>query len=311
VYGSASPPANPIRVATNGNVGFGNTNPNSGIAVRIRRDSVVAQESDVAFRIDTSEAAGGVGMGFGTNAAAGYGYIQSVEPGTSYSSKGIVFQPNGGTVGVGLTAIASAKLHVATTGDADGVRMDFRASPNGSNGTAVSFYHWNNNSTDISITRIKSVMTSGTVGLEGGDLSFQTKLSTGALAEKARLYSDGAFLLSSVGGLGYGTGSGGTVTQATSKSTSVTLNKTNGQIVMNNAALAAGATVSFTFLNSTIATTDVVVISCASGSAASAYRAGISQTTSGAATVTVTNFSGGSLSEALVLNFAVIKAVTA
>jgi expansin (peptidoglycan-binding protein) len=80
---------------------------------------------------------------------------------------------------------------------------------------------------------------------------------------------------------------------------------------MNNAALAAGATVSFTFLNSTIATTDVVVISCASGSAASAYRAGISQTTSGAATVTVTNFSGGSLSEALVLNFAVIKAVTA
>lgn len=42
------------------------------------------------------------------------------------------------------------------------------------------------------------------------------------------------------GGIGYQAGSGGAVMQATSKGTSVTLNKPSGQITMNNAALAAG-----------------------------------------------------------------------
>lgn len=44
------------------------------------------------------------------------------------------------------------------------------------------------------------------------------------------------------GGIGYQTGSGGTVTQATSKSTAVTLNKLSGRITLNAEALAAGAT---------------------------------------------------------------------
>ena len=43
---------------------------------------------------------------------------------------------------------------------------------------------------------------------------------------------------------------GGTVTQATGKSTGVTLNAASGQITMDDAALAAAAEISFTVTNS-------------------------------------------------------------
>jgi hypothetical protein len=59
------------------------------------------------------------------------------------------------------------------------------------------------------------------------------------------------------GGMGYASGTGGTVTQLTSKSTAVALNKLCGQITMHNAALAAGARVSFVVTNSTVGASDV------------------------------------------------------
>jgi hypothetical protein len=64
---------------------------------------------------------------------------------------------------------------------------------------------------------------------------------------------------------------GGTVTQATNKSTGVTLNTESGQITMNNAALADAAEVSFTVTNSKIAATDVVVACHGSAGTAGAY----------------------------------------
>jgi hypothetical protein len=112
-------------------------------------------------------------------------------------------------------------------------------------------------------------------------------------------------------GVGYATGAGGTVTQATDKSTGVTLNKATGQITMNNAALAAGAEVSFTLTNSVIAATDIIVVNIASGGTAGAYGLSVTAVANGSCQITVTNLSGGSLSEALVLNFAVIKGVAA
>lgn len=106
------------------------------------------------------------------------------------------------------------------------------------------------------------------------------------------------------GGLGYGTGAGGTVTQATSKSTAVTLNKPCGQITMNNAALAAGASVSFVLNNSLIGPQDCVIVNPAGNNS---YRAEVAAIASGNVTIRVTNTTGGSLSDALLLNFAIIK----
>ncbi|RDU99415.1 hypothetical protein DWV00_08955 [Trinickia dinghuensis] len=115
--------------------------------------------------------------------------------------------------------------------------------------------------------------------------------------------------MTSAGGLGYGTGSGGTVTQTTNKSTTVTLNSPTGQITMNNAALAAGATISFTFNCSVMTANDVLVMSINANSPnAAAYSVrGIS---SSSAAVFVTNTSSGSLSDAVIINFAVIKGAT-
>lgn len=116
--------------------------------------------------------------------------------------------------------------------------------------------------------------------------------------------------LASTGG-GYTTGAGGTVTQATSKATGVTLNKACGRITMHNAALAAGAEVAFTLTNSTIAATDVVVVNVQSVGTAGAYLVGVGAVSAGSCSITVSNCSTGSLSQAIVLNFVVIKGVTA
>jgi hypothetical protein len=109
---------------------------------------------------------------------------------------------------------------------------------------------------------------------------------------------------------GYITGEGGTVTQATSKATAVTLNKKCGQITMHNASLAAATTVTFTLTNSTIAATDVLVLNHVSGGTAGAYLLN-AQAAAGSASINVRNVTAGSLSEAIVIGFAVIKAVTA
>lgn len=109
---------------------------------------------------------------------------------------------------------------------------------------------------------------------------------------------------------GYITGEGGTVTQATSKSTGVTLNKKCGQITLNGAALAASTTVSFTLTNSTIAATDLLVLNHVSAGTAGAYTLN-AQAAAGSASINVRNVTAGSLSEAIVIGFAVIKAVTA
>jgi hypothetical protein len=107
---------------------------------------------------------------------------------------------------------------------------------------------------------------------------------------------------------GYVTGEGGTIAQTTSKSTGVTLNKKCGQITLNNAALAANTTVSFTLTNSTIAATDLLVLNHVSGGTAGAYTLN-AQAAAGSASINVRNVTSGSLSEAIVIGFAVIKAV--
>lgn len=117
---------------------------------------------------------------------------------------------------------------------------------------------------------------------------------------------------SATAGVGYTTGAGGAVTQLTDKSTGVTLNKVCGQITTNNAALNAGVEVSFVLTNSAIAATDAVVVNVGSGAVTpAAYLVSVGAVAAGSCTIVLSNASAGSLSEALVLNFAVIKAVAA
>ena len=106
--------------------------------------------------------------------------------------------------------------------------------------------------------------------------------------------------------LGYAAGAQGTVTQLTSKSTGVTLNKSAGRITMNNEALAGNTAVSFTLTNSLISANDVIVLNVSGGATAAAYTTYVSSMTTGSAVVTLRNLTGSSLSEAVVLNFSTI-----
>lgn len=110
------------------------------------------------------------------------------------------------------------------------------------------------------------------------------------------------------GGLGYGPGAGGTVTQLTSKSTAVTLNKPSGYINMSGGELAAGASATFTFNNSLLYDSDTlnIVIYSNSISTQGSYRLTWSIKTS-LAYITLTNQSASALNEAPLLNFAIIK----
>jgi hypothetical protein len=115
---------------------------------------------------------------------------------------------------------------------------------------------------------------------------------------------------SATAGIGYGTGAGGAQTQATSKATAVTLSKITGEITTAADALAAATIVSFVLTNTAIAIGDQVLVQHVSGGTVGAYTT-TAVAAAGSATIYIRNATAGPLSEALVLKFSVLKAVTA
>jgi len=110
------------------------------------------------------------------------------------------------------------------------------------------------------------------------------------------------------GGVGYSTGAGNTVTQLSSKSTTVAFNALCGAITLNGATLNAQTVVSFTFTNTSIAATDVLIFNHISGGTIGAYFMN-AQAAAGSATVNIRNMTAANLTESPVIQFAVIKAV--
>ena len=107
--------------------------------------------------------------------------------------------------------------------------------------------------------------------------------------------------------LGYTAAAQGTVTQLTSKSTAVTLNKPAGVITMNNASLATATNATFTLNNSLISANDTVILTISGGQATpGSYNVFANALSAGSVSITLRNISGGSLSEAIVINFALI-----
>jgi hypothetical protein len=111
--------------------------------------------------------------------------------------------------------------------------------------------------------------------------------------------------------IGYVTGQGGAVTQITSATTGVTLNKVCGQITTVALTLAAGVDVSFTLTNSEIAANDVVVVSTKSygGTADGIPIARVSATAAGSCVINIINTGAVALDALAVISFAVIKGV--
>lgn len=113
-------------------------------------------------------------------------------------------------------------------------------------------------------------------------------------------------------GIGYATGAGSTVTQITNRSTGVTINAISGAITTDNTSLAAAAEATFTVTNSSVAIGDVVVLSARSGQTAATSVPIVSAVAAGSFDITLTNLSAATADTgAMIINFAVIKAVSA
>jgi len=126
------------------------------------------------------------------------------------------------------------------------------------------------------------------------------------------LLATGNIRITGTGILGYSAGSGGAVTQLTNKTTGVTLDKSNGKITMEaTTAIGAGASAVFTLTNSFIGVTSTIIANIATGGTANAYTVDVLTVAVGSVGLRVTNISAGSLSEAVVVSFAIIRAVAA
>lgn len=145
------------------------------------------------------------------------------------------------------------------------------------------------------------------------NLEFYVGYGYGTNVHVATLNPLGDLILTSgTGALGYGTGAGGTVTQLTNKYTAVTLNKPSGKITMNNDALAAGASVFFAVNNSLVTISDHIVLTMGGSTTNTNYIVFPTfSISSGMFYIMVKNISAGSLSEALEINFSIIKGAIA
>lgn len=194
------------------------------------------------------------------------------------ASSVLSFGPNGSTN-------PTFQVNGATASAATGVKVTGAAAAGGVAVAAIS------SGTNESMTI--DAKGSGTITLNG--------TATGKVTTPRGLLSSGT------AGIGYETGAGAAVTQATSRTTAVTCNGASGAITLVSA---AGSTTpaSFTVNNSSVAATDVVVLSQKSGT--DKYDLSVSAVGAGSFEITF-NTKSGTTTEQPVINFAVIKAVAA
>lgn len=196
---------------------------------------------------------------------------------------------DGGNVGIGLTNPGD---RLAVKGNA---AITSCVGTTASDGSGVLFYRGSDNSQ------------MAYVGFSGGITPFEFVNSK----NNGFNFYNGEILQKTAYGLGYGTGSGGTFTQppTNGKATTVTLNKPTGVIIMNNAALAAGGVVAFTFYNTVLGVGDTITVNHinANGVNGINYNSWGNIASAGTAYIVLKNISGVSLSEAVEIEFTITK----
>jgi hypothetical protein len=137
-----------------------------------------------------------------------------------------------------------------------------------------------------------------------GDLTLTGTLFGNDIELSGPLTAAGNVLVnSSVGKIGYGANTGGTVTQATSRTTAVLLNKPTGAITLFSAAGTTVAT-TFTVTNNTVLATSVILLNQKSG--ADLYDLMVTAVAAGSFNITFRT-TGGTTTETPVFSFAVIS----
>ena len=150
-----------------------------------------------------------------------------------------------------------------------------------------------------------STTTTGVNLASGNDGTLTVKVGATAGAQITAMSIDaaGSTTFPQPAAMGYGTGAGGAVTQATSRTTAVTISKPTGTITMFTAAGSATPS-QFTVTNSLVAVNDVILLSYKGSS--NVYQFIVSTVASGSFNITFWSQSG-TVSATPVINFVVIK----
>lgn len=253
--------------------------------------------TDPAFKIDANAASCVTGYSIASAAAAGGVALTVTSSGTNESGK--IDAKGSGTLT--LNGTATGNVIVGT---------------NLQHGSAKAIVDANGNESILFPATVGSAVNEITVSnaatgnapsisATGGDTNVSLKLSakgTGVVTADVGIVSTDP-----TDGIGYATGAGGAVAQATSRTTGVTINKVTGSITLVSAAGSA-TPATFTVTNSTVAATDVIKLSQKSGT--DLYH--LLVTAVGAGSFNITAFTtGGTTTEAPVINFAVLKGVAA
>lgn len=304
--------------AAAGTTGTTNTNVVFSASPALTGTVTITNTTDITLGAESALRVGGAANS--TNITIGeYSSVLGIQGRNNSASANIFLQPLGGGVSVGDGSLTGQRIFAVNNtgaGIGDYASIEVR---NGSAGTdalrlwcmGTGFTTSGSNVQDAAIvtagTGLGGGMSLGTLASAGLRIYTNNTLRTTWAGATGDISTTGKFT-SSGGGIGYSTGAGGTVTQLTSKSTGVTLNKLSGQITMNNASLAANGEAVFTLTNSFIEATDVVVVCLGSSVSAGRYMVGVATVSAGSCQILITNLSSVA-SEAPVINFAVIKAV--
>ena len=113
-------------------------------------------------------------------------------------------------------------------------------------------------------------------------------------------------LATSTGGIGFATavGAGGAVTQLISRTTTVVINKPTGQITLVSAAGNTGAYTTFTVTNSTVTSTDNIIVQCSSST--NTYSTLVTAISAGSFNISFLSIAG-TATDSPVFNFTVIN----
>ncbi len=181
-----------MRITGTGNVGIGNTNPDTNLSVIKSSGGLpVSTGTTPTTAITRIKASANNAMFMGMDTASPFGgWIQVSDItglGTNYP---ILLNPNGGNVGVGISSPAFP-LHARGSGTSGTSTITANSNRSNTNAGIFSMAGYNISSVEKEFGRIYATIDASTAGFEAGSVVIQT-LNAGTLSERMRIDTSGS-----------------------------------------------------------------------------------------------------------------------